>query len=83
MQARGRSPLDWSAPLVARARAAATPLCSRVGPFDNTHKILPLARLRRGRTAARNIGGSGPRLLPRRDVWVLSNRLLTAMQQVT
>ena len=59
MQARGRSPLDWSAPLVARARAAATPLFSRVGPFDYTHKILPLSPRRHCRAAARKIQGSG------------------------
>ena len=36
MQTRGWSLLDWCATLVARARAAATPLIWRVGPFDYT-----------------------------------------------
>ena len=47
MQAPGRSPLDCSAPLVARARAAATPLFWRVGPFDYMQKKWPLPRCRR------------------------------------
>ena len=55
----GWSPLDWSAPLVARARAAATPLFSSVGPFDYTHKILLVPRRRCRRAATRKIRGSG------------------------
>ena len=62
MQVRGRSPHDWSAPFVARARAAATPLFSRAGPFDYMHKILPLPRHCRRRAAARKIRGSGLRV---------------------
>ena len=53
------SPHDWIAPLVARARAAATPLFSWVGPFDYMHKKRPLPRRRRRRDAARKIRGSG------------------------
>ena len=57
MLARGRSPLDWSAPHVTRARAAATPLFS--GVFDNMHKKRPLLRRRRRSAVARKIRGSG------------------------
>lgn len=72
MQTRGRSPLDWSTPLVARPRAATAPLFSRVGPFDFTYLILPLPRRRRRRSATRKIRGRG--LKPRDAVACVGQR---------